>query len=69
MLITTFGAPVRYNQCSLFLMRLLTDELLRDVDYLVAGELAQLREAGRQGVSLTFFSSPTAQNARSWMSF
>lgn len=45
MLITTFGPPSGYTQCSLFLMRLLTDELLRDVDYLVAGELSQLREA------------------------
>lgn len=45
MLITTFGPPSGYTQCGLFLMRLLTDELLRDVDYLVAGELAQLREA------------------------
>lgn len=44
MLITTFGPPSGYTQCSLFLMRLLTDELLRDLDYLVAGELSQLRE-------------------------
>ncbi|GGF80184.1 hypothetical protein GCM10007301_45400 [Azorhizobium oxalatiphilum] len=45
MLITTFGPPSGFTQCCVFLMRQLTDEMLSEVDYMVAGELAQLKEA------------------------
>lgn len=57
MLITAFGPPSGFTQCGVYLMRMLTDELLRDVDYFVAGELAQLKEAwgSRKQPHVVFF--------------
>ncbi|MGU3495268.1 hypothetical protein ACLBXM_14590 [Xanthobacteraceae bacterium A53D] len=58
MLITTFGAPSSYTQCCIYLMRLLTAKLLREVDYIAVSERTQLKEAweNRSRSHVFFFS-------------
>ncbi|MDR3494362.1 MAG: hypothetical protein P4L82_07145 [Ancalomicrobiaceae bacterium] len=45
MLITTFGPPSAFTQWSMYLMRIMTDVTLRDVDYFAAPTIEELRNA------------------------
>ncbi|TBW39535.1 hypothetical protein EYW49_06610 [Siculibacillus lacustris] len=58
MLITTLGPPSGYTQWGLYLLRIMTDVALVDVDYVTAVEIAGLREAWSQRTRphLFFFS-------------
>lgn len=58
MLITCLGPPSAFTQWSMYLIRIMTDVVLREVDYLTAATVEDMRKAwlGRKCPHILFFS-------------